>query len=85
LLLSAVKDARMAVMVVPMLAPRVSGYMRSMCTTPTPTRGVNADVKMDELCKGGKGITKTTTCEQSQRQGSVSLRHFGGKIASKVV
>ena len=38
------------VAVVPMLDPSVRGYMRSMWMTPTPTSGVKALVKMDELC-----------------------------------
>ena len=38
------------VAVVPMLEPSVSGYILSKWMTPTPTRGVMADVKIDELC-----------------------------------
>ena len=34
--------------VVPILAPRVRGYILSIVTTPTPTNGVSADVKMLE-------------------------------------
>lgn len=37
------------VAVVPMLAPRVSGYIRSRDMIPIPTRGVIADVKMELL------------------------------------
>ena len=44
------RAARMAVKVVPMLAPSVSGYMRSRCRIPTPTSGVRADVKTELLC-----------------------------------
>lgn len=40
----------MAVKVVPMLAPRVNGYIRSKCKIPTPTNGVRADVKIDDDC-----------------------------------
>ena len=33
---------------VPMLAPSTVGYMRSTEMTPTPTRGVRAEVVMDD-------------------------------------
>lgn len=39
-------DASMAVKVVPMLEPSVRGYILSIVMTPTPTRGVRADVNM---------------------------------------
>ncbi|KAK2717522.1 hypothetical protein QYM36_006341, partial [Artemia franciscana] len=41
---AAIKD----VVVVPMFEPRVSGYTRSTVITPTPTRGVRADVKTED-------------------------------------
>ena len=41
------KAARMPVAVVPMFAPKVNGKARSKDTTPTPMRGVSADVKME--------------------------------------
>ena len=40
----------MAVVVVPMLAPRVKGYIRSIVITPIPTNGVRADVKTELDC-----------------------------------
>ena len=47
LVLSFAIAAIIPVVVVPMFAPSVSGYIRSMLTTPTPTRGVMADVKIE--------------------------------------
>ena len=41
------KAAKMPVPVVPMFDPKVSGKARSMVTTPTPMRGVRAEVKME--------------------------------------
>lgn len=41
------RAANTPVAVVPMLAPRVNGKARSRDTTPTPIRGVRADVKME--------------------------------------
>ena len=43
-------EAKIAVTVVPMFAPSVSGYILLMCSTPTPTSGVMAEVKMELLC-----------------------------------
>ena len=37
----------MPVAVVPIFAPKVNGKARSRDTTPTPMRGVSADVKME--------------------------------------
>lgn len=42
--------ARIAVHVVPIFEPRVSGYILSSVITPTPTRGVSAEVKMLDDC-----------------------------------
>lgn len=42
--------AIMAVVVVPMLAPSVSGYALSMVITPMPIRGVIVDVNTELLC-----------------------------------
>ena len=36
------------VMHVPMLAPSTTGYMRSIVMTPMPTRGVRAEVVIEE-------------------------------------
>lgn len=44
------KAAKMAVVVVPILAPSVSGYILSMATTPMPTSGVRADVNTELDC-----------------------------------
>ena len=41
------RAARMPVAVVPMFAPKVSGKARSRDTTPTPIRGVRAEVKTE--------------------------------------
>lgn len=41
--------ANRPVAVVPMLEPKVSGYMRSSLISPMPTIGVNVDVKMELL------------------------------------
>ena len=46
---SAVKAAKIAVMVVPKFAPSVSGYIRSTVIRPIPTNGVNADVNTELL------------------------------------
>lgn len=43
------RAARIPVAVVPMLEPNVNGYIRSNLRHPTPTNGVKADVKTDEL------------------------------------
>lgn len=47
---SVAKAARIEVVVVPMLAPRVIGYILSRPITPTPTKGVRADVKIELDC-----------------------------------
>jgi len=46
----AASAARRPVPVVPMLEPRVSGYMRSILIMPIPTSGVRAEVKTELLC-----------------------------------
>lgn len=43
----AANAARRAVVVVPMLDPRVSGYTRSIEMTPMPTSGVRVEVKTE--------------------------------------
>ena len=43
-------EARMAVKVVPMLAPRVRGSICSTVITPRPTRGVKVEVVTEEDC-----------------------------------
>lgn len=47
---SLARAASKPVAVVPMFAPRVRGNARSRDTTPTPIRGVMADVKMELDC-----------------------------------
>mmetsp|Transcript_12271 Transcript_12271/g.17255 ORF Transcript_12271/g.17255 Transcript_12271/m.17255 type:complete len:251 (+) Transcript_12271:226-978(+) len=47
-ILSETRAAMTAVKVVPMLAPRVRGYICSSWMTPMPTRGVRVEVVMDE-------------------------------------
>ena len=44
------KAARMPVAVVPMFAPNVNGNARSKVITPTPMRGVIAEVKIELDC-----------------------------------
>jgi len=41
------KAAKMEVVVVPILAPSVSGYILSIDIIPIPTNGVRAEVKME--------------------------------------
>ena len=49
-MLSDTKDAKSPVKVVPMLAPRVKGSICSRRIAPIPTKGVRAEVVMDEDC-----------------------------------
>ena len=52
--------ASMEVVVVPMLLPRVRGYIRSRLITPMPTRGVRVEVNTLELCSRKVRIVPTT-------------------------
>ena len=45
-----VKEAKRAVMVVPMFAPNVNGNICLSVRTPAPARGTTREVVMDELC-----------------------------------
>jgi hypothetical protein len=55
--LSEARAANMAVVVVPMLLPRVRGYILSMLITPSPTRGVRVEVNTLLLCSRKVKIT----------------------------
>ena len=46
---SAANAANIPVVVVPIFAPKVRGYILSILIIPTPTKGVNVEVKIDEL------------------------------------
>ena len=61
--------SHLPVAVVPILEPRVSGNIRLMWITPTPTSGVMADVKMDELC--------TSTVRPAPSRIAISLQGYG--------
>ena len=45
-----VRAAKIAVMVVPIFAPIVNGYICLSVRTPAPARGTMVDVVIDELC-----------------------------------
>lgn len=45
--MSVASAASIPVVVVPMLEPIDKGYIRSMLTTPMPTKGVKVEVKME--------------------------------------
>jgi len=45
-----VRAAKIAVMVVPIFAPRVNGYTCLRVSTPAPARGTMVEVVIDELC-----------------------------------
>ena len=50
----------MAVVVVPMLLPRVRGYILSILITPSPTSGVSVEVKTLLLCRRNVNTTPIT-------------------------